>query len=146
MKLQEEFHISTDKALLDLTLIHHFLQDAYWSKNIPIDIVEKSIENSVCFGVYKAARQVGFARVVTDFATFAYLGDVFILAPFQGLGLAKWLMETIMAYPELSGLRRWMLVTKDAQLFYEKFGFVQLKVPDYLMEISDPDIYSRVNI
>ncbi len=146
MKLQEEFHISTDKSLLDLELIHHFLQDAYWSKNIPIDIVEKSIENSVCFGVYNAAEQIGFARVVTDFATFAYLGDVFILEPFQGLGLAKWLMKTIMAYPDLSGLRRWMLVTKDAQLFYEKFGFVQLKYPDYLMEISDPDIYSRENI
>ena len=92
MKLQEEFHISTDKSLLDLELIHHFLQDAYWSKNIPIDIVEKSIENSVCFGVYNAAEQVGFARVVTDYATFAYLGDVFILEPFQGLGLAKWLI------------------------------------------------------
>ena len=137
------FSISTDKSLLNLTVIHSFLKDAYWSKNIPIDVVKKSIERSLCFGIFKDKRQVGFARVVTDYATFAYLADVFILQPFRGKGLSKWLMDQIMNYPDLKGLRRWMLVTQDTQNLYEKHGFKQLKHPEWLMEISKPEIYSR---
>lgn len=137
------FSISTDKNLLDLTTIHGFLKDAYWSKNIPLVLVEKSIEHSLCFGIYNNIQQIGFARVVTDYATFAYLGDVFILEPFRGQGLSKWLLETIMDHPDLQGLRRWMLATSDAHGLYKKYGFGELKHPEILMEISDPEIYSR---
>lgn len=118
------YTISTDKSRLDLTMIHQFLsQEAYWCLNIPKDIVQRSIENSLCFGVYQEEQQVGFARVITDYATFAYLADVFILPEHRGKGLSKQLMAEIMADSRLQGLRRWMLITFDAHGLYSQFGF-----------------------
>lgn len=112
--LVARFSISTDKSKLDLVMIHNFLKNAYWSKNIPISIVTKSIQHSLCFGVYEIEKQVGFARVVSDYATFAYLMDVFILEPYQGQGLGKWLMKSILEYSDLQGLRKWLLGTRTA--------------------------------
>ena len=138
----EEFFISTDKTKLDLNIIVNFLSGSYWSKNIPEWIVKKSIENSLCFGVYKGEMQVGFARLITDYASFAYLADVFILEQFRGKGLSKKLMEYIMNYPELIFIRRWMLATKDAHGLYSKYGFKPLSMPDRMMEIFTPDFYN----
>jgi GNAT superfamily N-acetyltransferase len=116
--------ISTDKARLDVVMIHRFLsQEAYWCLNIPLETVQRSIDGSLCFGVYLDGQQVGFARVITDCATFAYLADVFVLPDFRGRGLSKQLIAFIMAYPDLQGLRRWMLMTYDAHGLYEQFGF-----------------------
>ena len=116
--------ISAEKGLLDVPMIHQFLsEEAYWSKNIPLDIVQRSIDGSLCFGVYLDTQQVGFARVVTDYATFAYLADVFVQPDYRGRGLSKQLIAYIMAYPSLQGLRRWMLITYDAHGLYEQFGF-----------------------
>lgn len=132
-----EYTISTDKTKLDLAVIHQFLsQEAYWCLNIPLDIVQRSIENSVCFGVYQAEHQIGFARVITDFATFGYLADVFILPEHRGKGLSKQLMAFIMAYPPLQGLRRLMLVTQDAHGLYELFGFRPIENPENTMFIK----------
>ncbi len=132
-----EYTISTDKTKLDLAVIHQFLsQEAYWCLNIPLDIVQRSIENSVCFGVYQAEHQIGFARVITDFATFGYLADVFILPEHRGKGLSKQLMAFIMAYPPLQGLRRLMLVTQDAHGLYEQFGFRPIENPENTMFIK----------
>ncbi|MET0463779.1 MAG: GNAT family N-acetyltransferase [Chitinophagaceae bacterium] len=118
------FIISTDKKLLDIDVIHSYLsRESYWSTNIPRDIVERSIAGAECFGVYHDQQQIGFARVITDKATIAYLGDVFILDAFRGKGLSKWLMEVIHAHPELQGLRRWLLGTRDAHTLYEQFGW-----------------------
>ena len=129
--------IDTDKSRLDITVIHQFLnQEAYWCRNIPLDIVRRSIENSVCFGVYRGDEQVGFARVITDFATFGYLADVFILPEHRGQGLSKQLMAFIMGYPPLQGLRRLMLVTQDAHGLYEQFGFKPIENPENTMFIK----------
>jgi len=127
---QGEYLISTDKSRLDLAEIHSFLTTSYWAAGIPMEVVKKSIEHSLAFGVYKGDQQVGFARVITDYATFAYLGDVFILEPFRGQGLSKWLMKVIIAHPELQGLRRWVLLTRDAHGLYEKVGFTELGSPE----------------
>jgi len=122
-----EYLYSTDKAKLDVAYVHHFLsKESYWAKNIPMKTVKKSIKGSCCFGVYHKSEQVGFARVVTDHATFGYIADVFILDEYRGKGLSKWLMETIMNHPELQGLRRWMLGTRDAHGLYEQFGWTVL--------------------
>lgn len=141
------FTISTDPARLDLTAIHGFLsKEAYWSTNIPIDILERAVKQSLCFGVYQDSpteRQVGFARVISDYATFAYLCDVFVISEFQGEGLGKWLIECITTYPELQGLRRWMLATRDAHGLYEKYGFSPLAKPERWMEIVKANIYNR---
>jgi GNAT superfamily N-acetyltransferase len=124
---KNEYHITTDPSLLDIEMIHEFLSKrSYWAQNIPRVVVERSIANSLCFGLFQNKEQVGFARVVTDKATFAYLADVFILEDYRGKGLARWLMETIQAHPELQGLRRWMLGTRDAHGFYEQFGWTIL--------------------
>ncbi|MBL8193625.1 MAG: GNAT family N-acetyltransferase [Blastocatellia bacterium] len=139
--VQENFMISTDKSKLDLSVIYVFLTKSYWATNIPIHIVKKSIENSLCFGVYDRGKQVGFARVISDYATFAYIADVFILPENRGNGLSKFLMQTIKTHPELQNLRRWMLATRDAHTLYEKFGFVRLIDPDPIMVISNPNIY-----
>lgn len=119
-------------------------EDAYWSKDIPRDIVERSIEHSLCFGVYQETAQVGFARVVTDKATFAYLADVFILEAFRKQGLSKWLMEVILAHPDLQGLRRWLLATMDAHGLYRQFGFTSLTEPDRMMQRKAPHTYSEL--
>jgi GNAT superfamily N-acetyltransferase len=137
--LKKGFSISTDTSLLDFEVIYKYLnEESYWAKGIPAETVKKAIENSMCFGVYKQNTQVGFTRVVTDKATFAYLCDVFILPGYRGVGLSKWLMQTIAAHPDLQGLRRWSLATADAHGLYKQFGFVQLTRPDRWMEKFKP--------
>lgn len=131
-----DYLISTDPKKLQLNIIHGFLASSYWAKNIPIEIAKKSIDNSFCFGVYKDGNQIGFARLVTDFATFAYLADVFILEDHRGKGLSKWLMKILLEFPELQGLRTWMLKTWDAHGLYEQFGFENPKYPKRIMEFS----------
>jgi GNAT superfamily N-acetyltransferase len=138
-----EFLISTDRARLDLDLVHGFLTNCYWAKGIPRDVVLRSIEHSLCFGVYDGSGQVGFARVVSDFATVAYLGDVFILESHRGRGLSKWLMECIVQHPALQNLRRWILLTRDAHGLYSQFGFTPVKAPERYMELHRPDVYER---
>jgi N-acetylglutamate synthase-like GNAT family acetyltransferase len=136
--------ITTEKDKMDIEYIHHFLAtDSYWAENIPIEIVKKSIDGSLCFGVFEDEKQIGFARVVTDNATFGYLADVFIDEMYRGCGLSKWLMETIMSHPELQGFRTWMLGTKDAQGLYAQFGFKQLDEPDRIMRKSNAHVYTK---
>lgn len=143
-ELRNRFSISTDKSKLDLDVIHNFLSsNSYWAENIPLSVVQKCIENSFCFGVYEGEKQVGFARVITDYSTFAYFSDVFILEEYRGLGLGMWLIETIMSHPELQGLRRWMLATKDAHWLYRQFGFEELKTPEWFMEIYISGVYKQ---
>lgn len=142
-ELKNKFSISTDKSKLDLEVIHNFLSNSYWAENIPLAVVQKCIDNSFCFGVYEGEKQIGFARVITDYSTFAYFSDVFILEDYRGLGLGTWLIETIMAHPELQGLRRWMLATKDAHRLYQQFGFQELKKPEWFMEICRADVYKQ---
>ena len=137
-----EFIISTDKNLLQIDAIHKFLsEDSYWAKERTREQTATAIENSLCFGVYAGENQIGFARVVSDSATFAYLGDVYIAEEFRGRGLSKWLMETIVNYSDLQNLRRWILATKDAHSLYEKFGFHALKFPARWMEKPAPNAY-----
>jgi GNAT superfamily N-acetyltransferase len=136
-----EFVISTDRDRLDLDVIHRFLTECYWAKGIRREVVARSIENSMCFGVYSDGKQVGFARVISDYATYAYIGDVFVLEPYRGYGLGKWLMECIMQHPSLQGLRRWSLVTRDAHRLYQQFGFTPLKSPERHMELHDTQVY-----
>lgn len=138
-----EFAISTDRGRLDREAIHAFLSNSYWARGIPREVLDRSIENALCFGIYEGQKLVGFARVITDFSTFAYLADVFVLESHRGRGLSKWLMEVVMGHPELQGLRRWTLATRDAHGLYEQFGFRKLTNPDRLMEIVDMDIYLR---
>jgi GNAT superfamily N-acetyltransferase len=140
---RDGFTISTDRERLDRDAIHGFLKSSYWARGIPRPIVDKSIENSLCFGVYEGPRLVGFARVISDYATFAYLADVFVLESHRDRGLSKWLMEVIMGHPELQNLRRWTLATRDAHGLYEKFGFRRSAKPERQMEIVDVDIYVR---
>jgi GNAT superfamily N-acetyltransferase len=133
------YEISTDPARLDRDLIHHFLHhEAYWALGVPRDVVERCIDNSICFGVYRDAEQAGFARVVTDRAAIAYLADVFVVEAHRGRGLGTWLVESVMAHPDLQGLRRFMLGTKDAHALYERFGFRSLEEPERMMEIASP--------
>lgn len=133
------FSISTDKSLIDFETVYNYLSnDSYWAKGMPAEMLKKAIENSICFGLYQQNKQAGFARVVTDKATFAYLCDVFILADYRRLGLSKWLIQTIKQYPELQGLRRWSLATADAHDLYTQFGFIPVSRPDRWMEIYTP--------
>lgn len=137
-----EFTISTERAKLQIDEIQRFLtEESYWARERTREQTETAIKNSLPFGVYKGENQIGFARVVSDFATFAYLGDVYILEEFRGLGLSKWLMETIVEYPELQGLRRWILATKDAHTLYEKYEFASLRFPERWMEKTAPNAY-----
>ena len=135
--------ISTDKSKLDVGLIHDFLRHSYWAEDIPLAIVQKSIANSLCFGVYEGGSQVGFARVITDYATFGYVADVFIIPAKQKQGLGKKLMAYIMDFPELKGIRRWHLLTLDAQNLYKKVGFKTPANPEHHMEIRKPGRYKR---
>lgn len=140
----QEFRVSTDKARLDRGLIHRFLsEESAWGKDISTAVVDKSIEGSLCFGGYLAEQQVAFARVITDFATFGNLVDVFVLPQYRGKGYSKRLMAEIMAAPELQGLRRMTLATSDAHGLYAPFGFVPLSKPETFMERYQPDIYLR---
>jgi GNAT superfamily N-acetyltransferase len=136
-----EFVISTSRERLDLNVVHGFLTNCYWAKGIPREVVARSVELSLCFGIYEGSAQVGFARVVSDFATVAYLGDVFVLESHRGRGLSKWLMECIVQHPALQNLRRWILLTRDAHGLYSKVGFAPLKVPERYMELHRPDVY-----
>ena len=140
---REGFTISTDRDRLDRPLIHEFLAASYWGKGIPRETADRSIEGALCFGLYEDGRQVGFARVITDRATFAYLADVFVIESHRGRGLAAWLMETILAHPDLRGLRRWMLLTRDAHPLYRKVGFTELAHPERVMEKVDAGVYER---
>ncbi len=139
------FTISTDPARLDRELIHGFLAGSYWARGISREIVDRSIDGALCFGLYEGpgSEQIGFARVITDRATFAYLADVFVLESHRGRGLAVWLMEVIRAHPDLQGLRRWILMTRDAQGLYRKFGFNEIEDPARCMEVVDRDVYLR---
>lgn len=138
------YHISADKKKLDKGMIHHFLStQAYWSLNIPYETIVQSIENSLCFGVYYDEEQVGFARIISDYATVAYLGDVFILPEHRGQGLSKMLMQHIMQHPDLQGLRRWILLTQDAHELYRQFGWNDIAAPGRWMEIHNKDAYSK---
>ncbi len=137
-----EFIISTDRARLQIEQIHKFLaEESYWAKERSREQTIKAIKNSLPFGVYKGENQIGFARVVTDYATFAYLGDVYILEEFRGRGLSKWLMDVLVGHPDLQGFRRWVLATRDAHKLYEKFGFTGLKFPERWMEKAAPNAY-----
>jgi GNAT superfamily N-acetyltransferase len=136
-----EFTVTTDRARLSEELIHQFLSRSYWAEGIPRETLARAMRNSLCFGLLAGSQQIGFARVITDSATFAYLADVFILEPYRGRGLAKFLMESIMKHPQLQGLRRWMLATRDAHSLYRKFGFIPLAKPDRFMELHHPNVY-----
>jgi GNAT superfamily N-acetyltransferase len=136
-----EFVISTDRERLSLDVVHGFLTNCYWAKGIPRETVARSIEHSLCFGVYEDRVQAGFARVVSDFATVAYLGDVFVLESHRGRGLSKWLMECVVGHPALQNLRRWILLTRDAHGLYSQFGFTAVKEPGRYMEVHRPDVY-----
>jgi GNAT superfamily N-acetyltransferase len=140
-----EFLISTDQSRLDLNVIHGFLTTSYWAKGIPRETVARSIEHSLCFGVYDGSgKQVGFARVISDFATYAYVADVFVLESHRGLGLGKGLMESIVRHPTLQGLRRWNLSTVDAHKLYAQVGFTAPKWPERYMEILRPNLYESL--
>ena len=144
MKWQQNEYIITDEsASLDMALIHNFLRSSYWSKAIPREIVTRAVENSLCFGLFHNGKQIGFGRVVTDRATFAYLADVFVIDGYRGLGLGKWLISCVLDHPELQGLRRWLLATLDAHGLYQQHGFVPLRNPERFMEINPPDLYLR---
>ena len=138
---REEFTVSDDAARLDREVMERFLTGSYWAKNIPSATLDKSLRNSLCFALLEGERQIGFARVVSDRATIAYLADVFVLPEFRGRGLAKWLLTCVLAHPELQGLRRWVLATRDAHDLYRKLGFTPLKRPDIFMERHDPNVY-----
>ena len=137
-----ELLVSTDPRRLDLGVVHQFLTNCYWVKGIPREVVERSIQHALCFGIYDGSgAQVGFARVVSDFSTVAYLGDVFVLESHRGRGLGKWMMQCILAHPALEGMRRWILVTRDAHGLYKQFGFTALQSAERYMELHRPDVY-----
>jgi GNAT superfamily N-acetyltransferase len=139
-----DYVLSTDRAKMDRQVIHQFLStEAYWSQNIPLPTVEMAIENSLNFGVFHEAQQVGYARIITDFATFAYLCDVFVLEAHRRQGLGDWLVQTVMTYPALQGLRRFMLMTRDAHALYARNGWRVLHNPDRCMEKHNPHIYQN---
>lgn len=130
-----KYLISTDRSKLEIKVIHDYLTNSYWAKNRTLKTSKLSVKNSLCFGLYFKNKQIGFARVITDYATFAYLADVFILEDYRGKGLSKWMMKIILEYKELENIRRWFLATRDAHGLYEKFGFHALKEPEKLMEM-----------
>ena len=136
-----EYCVSSHSGRLDLAAVHDYLTKSYWSPGIPIEVLQRAIVGSICFGLFKSDSQIGFARVVTDRATFAYLCDVYVLDAYQRQGLGRWLMEVVISHPDLQGLRRFVLVTRDAHRLYEKFGFQPLARPDGYMELHRPNAY-----
>lgn len=136
-----DYLVSTDPSRLDLTAVYAYLSRSYWSPGIPLDTVARALHGSLCFGLYQGEHQVGLARIITDSATFAYLCDVYVLEEHRGQGLAKWLMEVVLAHPALQGLRRFSLVTRDGHELYQRFGFQPLVRPEGHMEIHRPNIY-----
>lgn len=136
---REGYAISTDPARLNFAVIHGFLRESYWSPGIPRDVVERAAQNSLCFGVYCGTEQVGYCRIITDYTTFAYLADVFILPEHRGRGLSKWMVATIKGHPSLQGIRRWLLFTADAHGLYAQFGFApDPAAAERLMTWRDP--------
>lgn len=143
---KEGYTISTDRARLDMAVIHQYLsEESYWARNIPLELVKRSIDHSLCFSLYHHEKQIGFARLITDKATFAYLADVFIAESYRGKGLSKWLVQTIHAHPDVQGLRRWMLGTRDAHGLYAQFGWKPIpeELASRFMQIHDPEVYNR---
>lgn len=142
--MHNEYFISTDRRKLDLAMIHHYLStESYWSPGIPFETVQRASEHSLCFGVYHGDRQIGYARIISDYTTIAYLADVFILAEYRGNGLSKWLIKTIQSHPDLQGLRRWILLTKDAHGLYKQSGWSEIAQPELWMEIHQKDVYTN---
>ena len=139
----DSFEISLDPQRIDIDAVHAFLRDSYWAQGIPRDIVARAIANSLCVGAFVDGAQIGFARLVTDRATFGYLADVYVLSAYRGRGIASRMLSALMAHPEVQGLRRLMLVTRDAQTLYAGFGFAALAAPERHMERTDPEIYRR---
>ncbi len=137
------YRISDDPESVDVGLVHEFLAQSYWALGIPRDTVARAILHSIPFSVFLGDRQVGFARVVSDGATFAYLADVFVVDGHRGRGLGTWLLKTVLVHPELQGLRRWLLVTRDAHGLYRKLGFTDVADPSTLLTLHDPDVYTR---
>jgi len=131
---RDKFVISTDSARLHLEAIYAFLSGSYWADKRPKEVVARSLQHSLCFGMYDGERQIGLARVISDYATYAYLCDVYVLEPYQGQGLGKWLMSVILARPDLETVWRWCLITRDAHGLYRQFGFSELQSPDCHME------------
>ena len=142
---KDNFTITCDSSKLDIDVIYEFISQSYWSKGIPRATLEKSVNASLCFALLENKKQIGFARVISDFATIAYLGDVFILEQFRGQGLSKWLLECVNSHPDLQGLRRWILATADAHGLYQRYGFTPLKNPTMFMERHNPNIYQLNN-
>jgi N-acetylglutamate synthase-like GNAT family acetyltransferase len=139
-----EFTISTDPSLLDRLVIHNYLSnESYWAQHIPFETVDRAINNSLCFGLYVQEKQIGFARVISDYSTMAYLADVFILPEHRGKGLSKWMMEVILKHPDLQGLRKFFLGTRDAHGLYEQFGFRKVAKPENVMEIKIENPYQQ---
>lgn len=138
------YQINTNDTAMDFNVIYGFISESYWAKGIPQETLKRALDNSLCFGVFTdSGNQIGFARVITDSATYAYLSDVFILKEHRGIGLSKWVVKTILEHPDLQGLRRIGLATQDAHGLYSQFGFSVLSHPDRFMEIWDPDVYQR---
>ena len=138
---RDEYTISTDPKRLDISVIHDFISNqSYWAQGRAVETVQRALDNSLNFGIYKTDQQVGFGRVVTDYATFAWIADVFVLPEYRGRGLSKWLVEVMLAHPQLQGFRRWVLATKDAHSLYARFGFIELHRPERWMERPDPNM------
>jgi ribosomal protein S18 acetylase RimI-like enzyme len=135
------YEIDADRARLDMAVVHGFLATSHWARGIPMAVLQRAIRRSLPFGLYKDGRQIGFARVVTDSATFAYLADVFVLEGERGQGLGRWLVDSILAHPGLQGLRRWLLGTRDAHGLYQKAGFTEPVAPFGFLERLDPAVY-----
>jgi GNAT superfamily N-acetyltransferase len=141
MPTSDQYEISTDHSRLDIAVIHDFLRSSYWAQGISRAVVERSIQHSLCFGAFSGGQQVGFARVITDFAAFAYVADVFVVPEHRGRGVAKMLMRAIVEHPELQALRRILLATRDAHGLYAQFGFQPLAHPEHFMTIHKPEVY-----
>lgn len=143
--LKNGYLLSDDRSKIQIEIVHQYLSNkSYWAKNIPFEIVEKSIQNSLCFGIYDQNQQVAFARIISDFAAIAYLGDVFVLETHRKKGLSKWLLESIRNHPDLQGLRRWILLTGDAHELYKKYGWHELKKVENWMEINEIQEYPKL--
>ena len=145
MQAPPHYEISTDRSRLDVGLIHDFLRSSYWAQGIPRAVVERSIQHSLCFGAFLGGRQVGFARVISDFASFAYVADVFVVPEHRGRGISKLLMRAIIEHPDLQRLRRILLATRDAHGLYAQFGFEPLTHPEHFMTLHKPDVYRDGN-
>lgn len=138
----QAYETSSDPARLDIDAVHAFLSRTYWAQDMPREVLERALAHSLCFSAWHAGQQVGFARLVTDQATFAYLADVYVLEAHRGKGVSRLLMDEVMRHPCVPGLRRMMLVTRDAHGLYEKYGFRALAAPERVMELHRPRIYA----